>query len=55
MQLKQQKQICAVYGEETVTDQTCLKWFEKIHATDVLLDDAPWLGRSVACWQNIPL
>ena len=42
-----QKRICAVYGESAVTDQMCEKWFAKYRAGDVLLDDAPWLGRPV--------
>ena len=47
MQLKHKKKICAVYGEGAVTDQTCQKWFVKLHAGDFLLDDAPWSGRPV--------
>ena len=39
--------ICAVYGENAVTDQTCQKWFAKFHDGDFSLDDAPWLGRPV--------
>ena len=35
------------YGESTVTDWTCQKWFVKFHAGDFLLDDAPQLGRPV--------
>ena len=32
-----QKQICAVYGEGAVTDQTCQKWFVKFFGTvDIL-------------------
>ena len=42
-----QKQICAVYGEGTVTDQTCQKWLAKFHAGDFSLDNAPWSGRPV--------
>ena len=37
-----QKKNYAVYGESTVTDQTCQKWFVKLCAGDFLLDDAPW-------------
>ena len=47
-----QKKICAVYGEGTVTDQTCQKWFSKFHAGDFSLDDAPWLGRTVEVNSN---
>ena len=36
-----------MYGECAVTDQTCQKWFVKLHAGDFLLDDAPWSGRPV--------
>ena len=42
-----QKEVCAVYGEGTVTDQTCRKWLVKFHTGDVCLDDAPWSGRPV--------
>ena len=35
--------ICAVCGEDTVTDQMCQKWFVKIHAGGISLDDAPLL------------
>ena len=28
-----QKKICAVYGEGTVTNQTCQKWFAKFLGT----------------------
>ena len=42
-----QTKICAVYGEGTVTDQTCQKWFVKFCAGGFSLDDAPWSGRSV--------
>ena len=32
-----QKKICAVYGEDAVTDQACQKWFAKILGTiDIL-------------------
>ena len=33
-----QKKICAVYGEDAVTE--CQKWFAKFHAGDFSLDDA---------------
>ena len=42
-----QKRICAVYGEGTVIDQTCLKWFVKFHAGNFSLDDAPLSARPV--------
>ena len=41
------KKICAVYGEGTVTDQTCQKWFGKFCAGDFSLNDAPRSGRPV--------
>ena len=45
MQKKTKIQICAVYGEGAVTDQTCQKWFVKFHAGDFSLDNGPWSGR----------
>ena len=42
---KTQKKICAVCGEDAVTDQMCQNWFVKFHAGDFSLDDAPPLGR----------
>ena len=45
--IETQKKICAVYGEGAVTDRMCQKWFAKFHARDLLLDDAPRLGRPV--------
>ena len=42
-----QKQICAVYREGVVTDQTCQTWFAKFHEGNFLLDNAPWSGRPV--------
>ena len=42
-----QKKICAVCGEDAVTDWTHQKWFVKYHAGGFLLDDAPWSGRPV--------
>ena len=47
MQFKYQKKICAVFGEGAVTDRMCKRWFLKFRARDILLDDAPWLGRPV--------
>ena len=41
------KKICAVYGEGSVTDRTCQKWFAKFPAGDFSLDDAPRSGRPV--------
>ncbi|XP_032467124.1 nucleotide triphosphate diphosphatase NUDT15 isoform X1 [Phocoena sinus] len=42
-----QKKICAVYGEDAVTERTCQKWFAKFRAGDFSLDDAPRSGRPV--------
>ena len=42
-----QKKICAAYGESTVTDQTCQKWFVKFRAGDFSLQNAPRLDRQV--------
>ena len=39
--------ICTVYGEGTVTDRMCQKWFAKFRAGDFSLDDAPQSGRPV--------
>ena len=41
------KQICSEYGESTVMDQMCQKWFVRFCAGDFSLDDAPWAGRPV--------
>ena len=41
-----------MYGEGTVTDQTCQKWFAKFRAGDFLLANAPQLGRSVEVDSN---
>ena len=42
-----QKNICAVYGEGAVTDQTCQKWFVKFRAGDFLLDNATLSSRQL--------
>ena len=39
--------VCAVYGEDAVTDSSCQKWFAKFPAGDLSLNDAPQLGRPV--------
>ena len=41
------EKICAVYGEGTLINQMCQKWFAKFHAGDFSLDDAPQLCRPV--------
>ena len=41
------KKVCAVCGEDAVTDQICQKWFAKFRAGEFLLDDAPWSGTPV--------
>ena len=43
----QKKKICAVYGEDAVTDWTCQKWFVKFHARDFSLDNAPQSDRPI--------
>ena len=45
---KTHKKHFTVYGEDAVTSRTCQKWFAKFHAGDFFLDDAHWLGRTVA-------
>ena len=42
-----QKQICAVYGKGTVTDQMCQKWFVKFCAGDFSVDNAPPPSRPI--------
>ena len=42
-----QKKICVVYGKGAVTDWMCQKWFANFCAGNLLLDNAPWLGRPV--------
>ena len=36
-----------MYGEGSVTDWMCQRWFVKFHAGDFWLDDAPQSGRPV--------
>ena len=36
-----------MYGEGTVTDQTCQKWLAKFHAGDFSLDNIPLSDRPV--------
>ena len=43
---------CVVYGESTVTDRMCQKWFSKFHAGDFSLDNAPRSGRPVGVDSN---
>lgn len=40
-----QKKICAVYGEDAVTDRTCQKWFSKFKAGDFSVQDSDRTGR----------
>ena len=48
MQLKcKNKKVCALCGECAVADWTCQKWFARFCARNVLLTDAPRLGRPV--------
>ena len=46
------KRIYAVYGEGTVTDPMCQKWFAKFHTGDFLLENAPQSGRPVEVDSN---
>ena len=46
-QLKRKKKMCAVYGEDAVTDRMCQKWFVKFYARDFSLACAPQSGRPV--------
>ena len=41
------KKIYAVYGECSLTDGICQKWFAVFRAGDFSLDNAPWSGRPV--------
>ena len=42
-----QRKICVVYGEGSMTDQTCQKFILEFCAEDFMLDDAPWSGSPV--------
>ena len=44
---KMQKKLCAVYGEDAVTDQMCEKCFTKFCARNFSLDNAPWSSSPV--------
>jgi len=37
--------ICAVYGENTVSHNTCKRWYQKFHLGDISLEDEPRAGR----------
>ena len=50
--IETQKKIDAVYGEGSVTDWTCQKWFAKFPAGDFSLDDASQSGRPVEAESN---
>lgn len=41
------KKICAVYGENAVSESVCRKWFQKFRCGDFDLQDAPRFGRPV--------
>ncbi|XP_025162218.1 histone-lysine N-methyltransferase SETMAR-like [Harpegnathos saltator] len=41
------KKICAVYGENAVSESVCRKWFAKFRCGDFDLQDAPRSGRPV--------
>ena len=44
--------MCAAYGEGSVIDLICLKWFAKFHAGDILLDDTQRSGRPVEAYRD---
>ncbi|XP_018346915.1 PREDICTED: histone-lysine N-methyltransferase SETMAR-like [Trachymyrmex septentrionalis] len=41
------KKICAVYGENAVSDRMCQKWFAKFRSGEMNIEDAPRSGRPV--------
>ena len=41
-----------MYGEGSLSDQTCQKWFVKFHAGNFSLDDAPQSGRPIEVDSN---
>ena len=41
-----------MYGEGTVTDRMCQKWFAKFRAGDFLPDNVPRMGRPVEVDSN---
>ena len=45
--IEMQTKIYLVYGEDTVTDWMCQKWFVKFWAGDFSLDDVPQSGRPI--------
>ena len=47
-----QEKICAVYGEDSVTNKMCQKWFVKFCARDFSLDGALRSGRPVEVDSN---
>ena len=47
MQKKKRQNVCPLYGEGAVTDETCQKWFTKFHAGAFTLDSTLWSGRVV--------
>ena len=38
------KKICVVYGEDTVSDRMCQKWFAKFYSGEMNIEDAPRSG-----------
>ena len=44
---KKRQNVCPLYGEGAVTDETCQKWFTKFHAGAFTLDSTLWSGRVV--------
>jgi len=41
------KKICAVYGEDAVSDRMCQKWFAKFRSGEMNIEDIPRSGRPV--------
>jgi len=40
-----QKKICAVYGEDAVSERVCQNWFAKFYAGDTTCEDRERSGR----------
>ena len=49
------KKICAVYGEDAISNRMCQKWFAKFHSGEMNIEDAPRSSRPVTTDQIIAL
>lgn len=49
---EKQNKIYAVYGEDSVNNRTCQKWFAKSRAEYFSINDAPLSGRPVVVDSN---